>query len=547
LLPRPVVFTMSHVLSTHDVVKSYGPHRVLDGVSLAAFPGHRIGLVGENGAGKSTLLRILAGIVEPDGGTVARPDDVGFLHQELPHQPHTTVGQVIDGALADIHAAASRLESLADRLQHHPHDDAALATYGEILQWADEHELWDAERRADLVLAGLGLGMVRRDRGVGTLSGGERSRLGLAELLIRQPPALLLDEPTNHLDDDALEFLQAHVAALPGAVVLASHDRVFLDAVCTGIVDLDPARDGPAHYGGTYSDYLHAKRAERRRWQEQYDTEQDQLGELRHALRTTARQVAHNRPARDNDKMAYHFFGARVQSQVSRRVRDTQRRMDALTRNQVRKPPAPLRFAAALTRVNRSSDPIAVSLRHIHVPGRLTLTHLQVPSQGRLLVTGTNGAGKSTLLQVLAGRLVPEHGTVTHRSGLRIGLLEQDVTFDDPDRTPQQLYGAGPAVPAVPLSDLGLIAPKDLHRPVGSLSVGQRRRLALALLVADPPDLLLLDEPTNHISLTLAEELQEALMSAPGAVVAASHDRWLRRCWHGPTLPLVAAAPPPTR
>jgi macrolide transport system ATP-binding/permease protein len=531
---------MSAVLSAYDLVKSYGPHRVLDGLNIAAVAGQRVGLVGENGTGKSTLLRILAGIDEPDRGQVTRPADIGFLHQELPHPPHATIADLVDEALSDVRTATARLQTLAEQLRRRPADTAALADYGELLQWVDDYDAWDADRRADLVLAGLGLGAAGRDRRIGTLSGGERSRLGLAVLLIRQPRALLLDEPTNHLDDQALEFLQAHLTGLPGTVVLASHDRVFLDAVCTGILDLDPARGGPTWYGGAYSDYLQAKRTERHRWQDQYGAQQRELAELRRAVRTTARQVAPGRAPRDRNKTAYDRHGERVQSQVSRRVRNAHRRLDELTRDQVRRPPPPLRFAATLTSdAGSGRAPVAVSLRDVDVPGRLRVERMQVPSAGRLLVTGANGAGKSTLLHVLAGRLAPASGTVAHRRGLRVGLLEQEVTFADPQRSPRQLYADRAPAAGVPLTDLGLVAPRDLDRPVGALSVGQRRRLALALLVARPPDLLLLDEPTNHISLTLAEELQEALATASGAVVAASHDRWLRRRWDGPALALA--------
>jgi macrolide transport system ATP-binding/permease protein len=558
---------MSPILSAHDLVKIYGPRRVIDGVGLTASPGQRLGLIGENGVGKSTLLRLLAGLTEPDAGSVSRPPDIGFLHQELPHPGHAakptaalpsatltsrvdrsardrsgaTIGTVVDDALAEIREMQRRLDTLAARLQREPDDAGTLSAYGEALQWATDHDLWDADRRADLVLAGLGLAGTARDRRLDTLSGGERSRLGLAALLVRQPRALLLDEPTNHLDDAAVELVEAHLARLPGVVVLASHDRVFLDAVCTEILDLDPSRGGVTRYGGSYTDYLAAKRTERRRWEEQYATEQEQLKELRRAVATTARQVAPGRGPRDNNKLAYDRHGARVESQVSRRVRNAQRRLDDLERDQVRRPPAPLRFRSPLTATgNGHRDGLAVSLRQVQVPGRLRVDQLDLPAAGRLLVTGPNGAGKSTLLQVLAGRLTPATGSVERRRGLRVGLLEQDVAFPDPAATPRHVYRAELPGSPVPLTDLGLVAPRDLDRPVGQLSVGQRRRLALALLVGRAPDLLLLDEPTNHISLALAEELEEALRSASGAVVAASHDRWLRRSWTGPVLRVTA-------
>jgi macrolide transport system ATP-binding/permease protein len=518
----------SPYLLARDLDKVYGDRRVLDGVCLTVSPGQRLGLVGENGVGKSTLLRLLAGLEEPDGGEILRPDDCGFLAQELPHAIEQTIQDVVDDALAEIRAAEIRMTELSERLD----DPAALAEYGDVLEWAQEHDLWDADRRAALVLEGLGLAGIGTDRQLGSLSGGQRSRLGLAALLIRQPRALLLDEPTNHLDDSAMTFLEGQLSRLPGVVVLASHDRVFLDAVCTTIVDLDPTRAGITLYGGAYTDYLDAKRAERARWEQQYATEQDELKHLKHAVAVTARSVAHNRGPTDNDKMGYNFFGGRVQKQISRRVRNAQQRLDELTRSQVRKPPAPLRFSAELTAAP-VADKLALSLRAVRVEGRLDIGSLDVATGDRLMISGSNGAGKSTLLYVLAGRLAPDDGVVRRARGVRVGLLEQDVVFGEPGKTPRQLYSG-----AVPLSELGLVAPRDVDRPVGHLSVGQRRRLALAMLIGKPPDVLLLDEPTNHLSLSLVEELEDALRSAPGAVVIASHDRWLRRSWQGAELVL---------
>ncbi|WP_206788267.1 ABC-F family ATP-binding cassette domain-containing protein [Amycolatopsis sp. MtRt-6] len=534
-------------LQAKDVVFGYGTRVVLDGVSLTASAGQRLGLVGENGTGKSTLLRLLAGLEEPRSGEVLRGPDVGFLLQELPFPMDATFADVLDDALAEIRAATARLDELTAAMTDRPDDAGVLEEYGRVLEWAQAHDLWDADRRAKLVCDGLGLGGIELHRRLGTLSGGQRSRLGLAALLIRQPETLLLDEPTNHLDDAAMEFLERHLTELTGIVVLSSHDRVFLDAVCTDIVDLDPAAadrqaGGAVRYGGSYRDYLGHKKAERARWEQRYAEEQEELKELRETVAVTARNVAYGRGPRDNDKFIHAFKGARVQKTISRRVRDAEQRLENLERDQVRKPPAPLRFKAELTG-RATGDGPAISVRSLEVPGRLSLPRLDVDGSARLLVTGGNGAGKSTLLSVLAGRLTPAAGTVHFGHGVRVGLLEQDVVFAEPERTAARVYREALGEDAPPLSRLGLLASRDLRQPVGALSVGQRRRLALAILLAEPPDVLLLDEPTNHISLTLAEELFAALETAPGAVVIASHDRWLRRDWSGDRLELADGRP----
>ncbi|MFB6391896.1 ABC-F family ATP-binding cassette domain-containing protein [Polymorphospora lycopeni] len=525
-------------LLAHDLVRTLGTRRVLDGVSLTAAPGHRIGLIGENGTGKSTLLRLLAGTDEPDTGTVVRPADLGFLHQEMPFRADATIADVLDDALREARADLAELDRLTAALADLPPDSPGyadlLAAYGERLDRAQEHDAWDADRRAEIVLAGLGLGAMAHDRTLGSLSGGQRGRLALAALLVRRPVALLLDEPTNHLDDDAAAFLEEQLRGLPGVVVVASHDRAFLDAVCTDLVDLDPALDGPTRFGGNYTDYQAHKRAERERWQRRFAEEQEELAELRRSASVTAHQVAPGRARRDNEKMGFGHTTGRVQNQISRRVRNATRRLDELERDQVRKPPEPLRFRAT-SLATGSAAGLLVSLRDVEVPGRLRLDRLDVSDTDRVLVTGANGAGKSTLLAVLAGHL-PAAGGIQRRSGLKVGLLAQDTVFERPDRSVRETYEMtlGPArAEAVPLRSLGLIRPRDIARPVGDLSVGQRRRLALALLVADPPELLLLDEPTNHLSPRLADELEEALGTGPGAVVVASHDRWLRARWPG--------------
>ncbi|MER6681848.1 ABC-F family ATP-binding cassette domain-containing protein [Streptomyces olivaceoviridis] len=527
-------------LLARDIVRALGGRRVIDGVSLTASPGHRIGLIGENGVGKSTLLRVLAGVDEPDAGSVTRPGDLGFLHQEMPFDAGSTIAAVLDDALREAREDLAELERLGEELARVPEDDPGhaelLDTYGRRLEQAQDRESWDADRRAALVLDGLGLGTLGHERTLGSLSGGQRGRLALAALLVRRPSALLLDEPTNHLDDTAAAFLEEQVRGLPGTVVIASHDRAFLDAVCTDLIDLDPAVDGPVRYGGNYSAYLAHKRAERERWERRYAEEQEELEELRQSAGVTAHRVAPDRGRTDNEKMGYGHRAGRVQNQISRRVRNATRRLEELERTQVAEPPRPLRFAAGelAARAEEGPQPL-VALRDVRVPGRLALDALEVSATDRLLVTGGNGAGKSTLLAVLAARL-PAEGEVRRRRRLTVGLLTQDTVFDRPERTVRDTYelSLGPArAEKVPLGSLGLLHEADLDKPVGGLSVGQRRRLALALLVARPPHLLLLDEPTNHLSPTLCDELEAALGTGPGAIVLASHDRWLRRRWQG--------------
>ncbi|MFF8558144.1 ABC-F family ATP-binding cassette domain-containing protein [Streptomyces albidoflavus] len=534
-------------LLAHDLVRVLGGRRVLDGVCLTAAPGRRIGLIGENGVGKSTLLRLLAGADRPDSGHVVRPADLGVLHQELPYDPASTLADVLDNALREARAALTELDRLTGLLETTPQDTPEytdlLTAYGRQLENAERQEVWEADRRAAAVLAGLGLGARDHGRSLASLSGGQRGRLALAALLVRRPSALLLDEPTNHLDDEAAAFLEERLRELPGTVVAASHDRAFLDAVCTDLIDLDPAPGGPVRHGGTYSSYLAGRRAERARWERRYAEEQEELALLRRAADTSGGRAVPGRERPDNEKMGYGHRAGRAQTQLARRARDAHRRLEAAERRQVAPPPPVLRLRFAGPAATAPPDPAdgpLVTVRDLRVPGRLSLPRLDVAAGDRLLVSGGNGTGKSTLLAVLAGRLDPG-GELRHRPGLRVGLLAQDTRFRRPERTARTVYAealGAERAEAVPLSQLGLLAAADLGRPVAELSVGQRRRLALALLVARPPELLLLDEPTNHLSPRLSDELEAALGPGPGAVVMASHDRRLRERWRGRELRL---------
>ncbi len=529
-------------LSAVDLAHSYGDRTVLTGVDLLANPGQPVGVVGENGVGKSTLLRLVAGIEKADSGFVRRPADLGYLAQELAAPPDATIAAVLADALAPLHDAVRRLEELAFGLD----DPAIAAAYAETLLWAQWHGAWDVDRRALLASQRLGLDHIDTARPVSQLSGGERTRLAMAAVITRRPECLVLDEPTNHLDDAAVGFLEGFLRELPGVVVVASHDRVFLDRVCSVIIDLDASHfgvdgDGGNRFGGGFTAYLQHKDAARRRWENAFTEQQEELHRLRATARTTARQVAHDRPPRDGDKYIYHFKGGNVQATIRRRVRDAEQRIAVVERELIPKPPRRLSFSQPLTARDRARGGQVVSLRDVTVPSRLRLDRLDLAAGEHLLVTGSNGSGKSTLLLLVSGRLETATGHAQVSAG-RIGMLAQEVAFSRPERTACEVYAAATPDSAVPLGDLGLLHPRELSQPVGVLSTGQQRRLALAILVAGRPDLLLLDEPTNHISLALASELEEALSQSSGTVVMASHDRWLRQRWDGTTIQLEAAA-----
>ena len=522
----------------------YGDRRVLSDVSLTVPPGARIGLIGENGVGKSTLLRVLAGAEAPDSGVVVRPRRVGFLWQEVRFRPEDTFAALMEDALAEVRAIERELEAASLALAGD--DPTASARYDQALGAAERAEAWTAESRRDALLDGLGVGDIPLARRLSQVSGGQRSRFALAALLLGRPDALLLDEPTNHLDDDAAAFLETQLLGWAGPVLFASHDRAFLDAAATGLLDLDPARTGTTVFGGGYSAYLAEKAAERARWEKQFADEQAELVALKRAVDVTARSIAWSGKVRDNDKFVKSYKGNTLDRQISRRIRNADGRLGELTRTQVRKPPKPLGFTgipAGFPRLGEEAGSL-LQAEDLHMLGRLTVDRFAVEAESRVLVTGPNGVGKSTLLSVLAGRIVPLVGTVHRRRGLRVELLEQDVRFADPTQTPRRIYELALGerrAEAVPLSGLGLIAPRDLDREVGLLSVGQQRRLALALIMARPPHVFLLDEPTNHLSLGLATELEEALGGYPGAVVVASHDRWLRERWSGEVVSLVSS------
>jgi macrolide transport system ATP-binding/permease protein len=391
----------------------------------------------------------------------------------------------------------------------------------------------------DIALHGLGLPGLDRARALGTLSGGERSRLALAATLASRPELLLLDEPTNDLDDSAVAWLEAHLRAHRGTVLAVTHDRVFLERVTTTILEVGEGK--VSRYGDGYDGYLAAKAAERRRRLREYE---DWCAEVDRNEKLAASNVARlDAIPRKAPLAVFGHGGFRSRGRghgAMVRIRNAKERVERLTSNPVAPPPDPLVFAARITTADGRSLQVAAELTDIRVGDRLHVPSLRIGGAERLLITGPNGAGKTTLMRVLAGELRPDAGTV-HTHG-RVAHLRQEATLWPPGLTVPQAFAHGragdPDEHTDTLLSLGLFSPADLRLKVGELSYGQRRRVELARLVTDPADLLLLDEPTNHLSPALVEELEGALMSYSGAVVVVTHDRRMRTRFTGTHLEL---------
>ncbi|MBP1325302.1 macrolide transport system ATP-binding/permease protein [Leucobacter exalbidus] len=594
-LPPFVVPTTSSTASLHlrvdSLSVSFAARRVLTDISFTVAAGDRLGLIAENGSGKSTLLRAAAGLIEPDhgiieiaGGDMHGAATIGLLHQTSPFAATDTVDDALEAAIARARHAVAEVDRAAAALATAPFDAAVVEAYSLALDEAERLDAWTADSRTSSMLSGLGLADLDRTRPTDELSGGQLARLSLAWLLLRAPDVLLLDEPTNHLDAAATEYLLRVITHWRGPVLFASHDRAFLDAAATSLVDLDPAplpqqlaeeRGAPGagsgagitKFTGSYSAYLAARTQARARWERQYRDEQLELKRLRAGVGAN-QQVGHAewRP-RTETRAAQKFYADRNARVVARRVNDARSRLETLEASQLRAPVTELTFAGL--NVGRSGKPSErpeslhaeappallsgpiVELSRAAVDGRLVPVDLSLHAGEKLLLTGPNGAGKSTLVALIAGELQPSSGGCITAPGLSIGLLSQRVRIADPQGrgaalTAQQAYSDAVGweqAEALPLSTFGLLQAELELRPVNQLSLGQQQRLSLAIVLASPPDLLLLDEPTNHLSLTLATELEHALEGYRGAVIVASHDRWLQDRWRGIRLSLTPVSP----
>ncbi len=501
-----------------ELTKSYGAELIFSGVSFRIEAHDRLGLVGPNGAGKTTLLNLLAGRLEPDAGVVAfaQGTSVGYLPQIADFTPTRTLHEEMLAALEHVSAWERELAELAARMG----DPATLAQpdeYAAVLErYADVQARFEhaggytIEQRARQVLDGLGFTREQQAAPATQLSGGQQTRAALGRLLLQEPDLLLLDEPTNHLDLAALEWLEEYLGKWDGSVVVVSHDRYFLDRVSTRTLEIDHQRG--ESYPGNYTKYmqLHAERLER--WAKEYEAQQE--------------HIAHTE----------EFVRRYKAGQRSKEARGRQKQLDRLER--IERPPSDdqLKF-----RLGAKIEPGEITLTTERLvvgypaadssPGlRVGVADLLVQRGARLGLIGPHGAGKTTLLRALVGQVQPLDGRLTLGHNVQIGYYAQThenlnlhaTVLDEIRRAAGTLSEEGAR------SYLGrfLFSGDDVFKLVGSLSGGERSRVALAKLTLQGANFLVLDEPTNHLDLPARQALEAILSGYDGTLLFVSHDRY---------------------
>ncbi len=534
------------MLQLKHLTKFFGAEIVLDNISLVLNDGERVGLIGPNGSGKTTLLRCAVGLDRPDSGEVVRsPSDltVGYLPQVLDEINHLTVEEAVAWAQSDWRAAEESVRRSAEMLAEAPDEPSSLNRYDHALAQFEALGGYEREQRGIVILDGLGLTEDRLGYPVDSLSGGQKTRLGLAMLLLREPGLLLLDEPTNHLDIDALVWLEDFVTSFPGSVLAVSHDREFLDRTVERILYLDPHQRKLLSYPGNYSDFIAARQREaemqQATWvqQEKYvqkvaaDVARLKGEALDIELSTTPRQPGVRRLARKKAGLAKSREKKLKRFLDSDELVEKPRQDWSLNLDFGEAPPGG-RAVLHLEDVGFAFDDGPILFDGIN---------LDLQYGERLAIVGPNGSGKTTLIKLISGDISPTRGAIDLGTGVRLGVLAQEQETLDMRRSVLSTALRERAMSETDARNFlhyFLFSGDDVFRPVGKCSPGERARLQLALLMLRGCNLLILDEPLNHLDIEGRDQFQRSLEAFDGTVITVVHDRAFLRAFDAPLLRL---------
>lgn len=496
------------LLTIQNIQKYFGAELCLRNISCVLDAQDRAGIIGENGAGKTTLIKIITGELYPDDGivTLAHGATVGYLEQNSVLDPACTVYGEMENAFRSVLDAMDEMKRLERQMAECPGDHMLLERHAQLSAVVDAADGYNMDTQIKKILNGMAFPAPDYQKSVAVLSGGEHTRLCLAKLLLQKPDLLILDEPTNHLDFKTMEWLESYLKTYPGAILVVSHDRYFLDAVCNRIFEIED--NTLTAYKGNYSAYLPQKEAAVALQQKQHDADMEKAAKLED-------YIARNLVRASTTKMAQSRRKQLEKMEITEAPRTSHTDLK-------------FRFTFDVTPYNEilTAKNISVTLGGKRLVEGLDLL---VKRGERLVIAGPNGAGKSTLLRVLDGKLRPQAGTVRLGAGAKPSVFEQ-----------QQLRRGGTVISTIwdkypkftelevrsHLAKLNFRG-EDVFKPCSALSGGELARLRFAEILLEKPNLLFLDEPTNHLDIYTRESLGAALASYEGTLVLVTHDRYL--------------------
>lgn len=519
------------MLTVSNVSLRLGDLLLFDNVNFSVNPGDRIGLIGPNGAGKSSLLRLITGELPPTSGSIwlSPGERVGYLRQGFADVPHGTLVDVLDIPTNGLFAAHRELEGVSALYADPAADlDAIATTYQLAADTFDARGGYGLMSDIEALLDQFGLGDIPFDRPVDQMSGGQKTRAGLAALLATRPDLLILDEPTNHLDESALAWLQQFLNGYQGAFMIVSHDRAFLDDAVNEILAIDPLTLGVRAYAGNYSDYAATRAHERSEAEAAWHRQQVEVERIKRDIRaaeSNARSIENN-----TIDFAIRKKAAKIARPAVVRKKKLEKKL--ASEDAAERPARSWGMAVDFGEVEGGArDVVVASGIGIAYGEHQVLQHvsLTVHNGDRIAITGENGSGKTTLMRVLGGELVSDTGSVRHGPGVKVGYFSQEQETLNPNLTVMQQAATVISTSETSLRNelhRFLFGGDTVHKLVGDLSYGERSRLMLALLVLRQTTLLLLDEPLNHLDIDARESFEQALLQFRGTILMVLHDRY---------------------
>jgi len=503
-------FTVS--IKAESITKIYGGNIIFEGLTIDIHEGERVAIVGRNGCGKTTLLKLLANLETPDAGRIIKKKGttIGYLHQFPPFENVLAI-DVLKEAFAPLISMQVQMQNLEQQMATVEQLDKLLAQYGEIQEQFMSQGGYEIDAKIQSIANGLGIAPLLQTP-FHLLSGGEKTKVMLGQILLVNPQILLLDEPTNHLDMNAIEWLESYLKNYEGTLIVVSHDRQFMNEVVTKIFEIDNGE--PYSYAGNYDDFINLREARILSEFAQYEEQQKKIMKMKETIKRLKTWANEANPPNDS---------------LHRRAKSMEK---ALARIELMKKPITSKKMQLKLEVNERSGKDVVLFDNVskqYGKGLFDSISLQLRWQDRLAIIGLNGTGKSTLLKMVTGEVLPDSGKLSVGSNVKIGYLSQSFVYDDMNARLIDVFRKEVSITegeARHILAKFLFYGYDVFKKVKDLSGGEKMRLRLAQLMYEEINLLILDEPTNHLDIESREVLEETVQQFNGTVLAVSHDRY---------------------